>query len=74
MMTGHMTALREATIRLTVIGPAQHRQAVDAVIDTGFNGFLTLPMPIVHALQLPFVGHRRAGAGHSCSSASLPWI
>ena len=60
MMTGKVTALCEATVRLTVTGPDQHWQAVDAVLDTGFNGFLTLPSHMVRALQLSFVGNRRA--------------
>jgi len=33
---------------------------VDTVLDTGFNGFLTLPSHMVRALQLSFVGNRRA--------------
>ena len=60
MMTGRMTARREATLRLTVLGPDQRQHAVDAVLDTGFNGFLTLPSHVVQTLRLPFVGHRRA--------------
>jgi len=60
MMMGKVTALREATISLMVTGSGQHWQAVDAVLDTGFNGFLTLPSHMVHALQLAFVGNRRA--------------
>jgi clan AA aspartic protease len=36
---------------------------VDAVLDTGFNGFLTLPSHVVRTLRLPFVGHRRATLG-----------
>ena len=63
MMTGRVTALHEATLRLTVIGPDQRPQAVDAVLDTGFNGFLTLPSHVVRTLRLPFVGHRRATLG-----------
>jgi clan AA aspartic protease len=63
MMTGRVTALREATLRLTVVGPDQRPQAVDAVLDTGFNGFLTLPSHVVRTLRLPFVGHRRATLG-----------
>ena len=63
MMTGRVTALREATLRLAVIGSDQRQQAVDAVLDTGFNGFLTLPSHVVHTLRLPFVGHRRATLG-----------
>lgn len=60
MMTGKVTALREATIPLMVTGPGQHWQAVGTVLDTGFNGFLTLPSHMVRALQLSFVGNRRA--------------
>jgi clan AA aspartic protease len=63
MMTGRVTALREATLRLTVIGPDQRQQVVEAVLDTGYNGFLTLPSHIVRPLQLPFVGYRRATLG-----------
>lgn len=63
MMTGRVTAHREATLPLTVLGPDQRQQAVDAVLDTGFNGFLTLPSHVVRTLQLPFVGHRRATLG-----------
>jgi clan AA aspartic protease len=63
MMTGKVTALREATVCVTVTGPNQHRQVVDAVLDTGFNGFLTLPSHMVPALRLSFVGNRRATLG-----------
>ena len=34
-------------------------QQIEAVIDTGYNGYLTLPGRLVTALQLPFAGHRR---------------
>jgi clan AA aspartic protease len=64
MMTGRVTALREATIRLAVSGPDQCQHAVDAVLDTGFNGFLTLPSHLVQTLQPPFAGHRRASLEH----------
>lgn len=63
MITGRMTALREATIGLAVTGPTQRRQVIEAVLDTGFNGFLTLPNHVVRALGLPFMGNRRATLG-----------
>ena len=50
---------REAIIELEVSGPNQASHRIEAVIDTGFNGSLTLPSQLVTALQLPFAGHRR---------------
>jgi clan AA aspartic protease len=63
MITGRVTALREATIGLTVTGSNQRQQVLEAVLDTGFNGFLTLPNHVVRALGLPFVGNRRVTLG-----------
>jgi clan AA aspartic protease len=54
MITGVVNAEGEATIRLTVLGPSG-QQAVEAVIDTGFSGFLTLPFTIVASLGLPWL-------------------
>ena len=41
---------------LTVRGSAGSAQEVEAVIDTGFSGFLTLPSALVAALGLTFDG------------------
>ncbi len=50
---------REALIELEVSDPGQPVAKLEAVIDTGYNGYLTLPYDLVTALQLPFAGHRR---------------
>lgn len=60
MITGTVNPDREATIRLVVRGPAGQDQEVEAIIDTGFNGFLTLPPSVVAALGLPHLGRGRA--------------
>ena len=52
MITGTVNADYEAVIRLQVQGPTGHAHDVDALIDTGFNGFLTLPPALVTALGL----------------------
>ena len=52
MITGTVNADSEAIIRLQVQGPTGHAQDIDALIDTGFNGFLTLPPAVVTALGL----------------------
>jgi clan AA aspartic protease len=55
MMTGTVNAELEALLRLSVRDPADQRHEVEAVIDTGFNGFLTLPPALVAALGLPWL-------------------
>lgn len=54
MITGTVSADREAIIQLKVIGSSQQEQLIDAVIDTGFTGFLTLPPAFITLLNLPF--------------------
>ncbi len=63
MIRGRVTADRDATIPLEVTGPNRQWQWTEAVIDTGFNGFLSLPSALVHTLRLPLVGNRRATLG-----------
>ncbi|HXH13900.1 MAG TPA: clan AA aspartic protease [Alphaproteobacteria bacterium] len=60
MITGIVTANREATIQLVLTGPNHRPEVVEAILDTGFNGFLTLPSHVVRTLALPFAGNRRA--------------
>ena len=42
----------EATLRLVISNSDSQRQVIDAVIDTGFTGFLTLPLLVLTNLQL----------------------
>ena len=55
MIIGVVNANREATIPLVVMGLQGHQQDVEAIIDTGFTGFLTLPPPLVMALGLSWL-------------------
>lgn len=52
MITGLVNTNREATIRLVVRGPGGQESEVEAIIDTGFDGFLTLPPAFATALGL----------------------
>ncbi len=63
MMTGQITANRGAVIELEIVGSEQIREKAEAVIDTGFNGYLTLPSDVVSHLQLQLAGNRRATLG-----------
>ena len=60
MIEGVVNAAREAVVPLTVADTAGRTQPIDAVIDTGFSGFLTLPAALVLELRLPFVTRGRA--------------
>ncbi|MBI3247573.1 MAG: clan AA aspartic protease [Deltaproteobacteria bacterium] len=60
MITGIVTSTREAVISLTVHGPNGQEQEIEAVIDTGFNGSLTLPTALITALELPWRRRGRA--------------
>jgi clan AA aspartic protease len=58
-MRGRVTAdAREAVIALEVLGAHGDRAEIEAVIDTGFTGFLTLPADLVRSLSLPLRGSR----------------
>jgi clan AA aspartic protease len=60
MRTGRVNAHREAVLRLTIRGPAGQRQNVEAVIDTGFDGWLSLPPALITSLGLPWRRRGRA--------------
>jgi clan AA aspartic protease len=69
MITGVMTASHQAIVRLTVHGPEGQEQEIDAVIDTGFDGILTLPPSLIATLGL--VWRRRGRALLADGSESL---
>ena len=63
MITGKITTNREAIIELEVIGLNQSREKVEAFIDTGFNGYLTLPNDLINYLKLQRAGSRHVTLG-----------
>jgi len=60
MINGIVNVQIEAIITLKVLGSSGAEVAVEAVIDTGFNGYLTMPQPLIDFLGLPW---RRRGSG-----------
>ncbi|HEY4574854.1 MAG TPA: clan AA aspartic protease [Thermoanaerobaculia bacterium] len=60
MITGRVNAGLEATVRLSLRGSQGGETVVEAVVDTGFSGFLTLPPDLVEELGLKF--HKRGQA------------
>jgi clan AA aspartic protease len=62
MMEGRVNQRCEAVISVAVRG-GDKIKSVNAVIDTGFNGFLSLPIAIIMELGLPWKYRDRATLG-----------
>ena len=60
MIQGVVNSAYEAVIPLTVQGPSRRTRDIQAVVDTGFTGFLTLPSPLVTELGLLYRHRGRA--------------
>ena len=56
MIQGVVNAAYEPVVTLALQGPSGQDVEIEAVIDTGFNGYLTLPPGLVADLGLPLVG------------------
>ena len=60
MIQGVVNAAYEAAVALSLEGPAGQTQDIEAVVDTGYSGFLTVPTSLVEELGLPFAYEGRA--------------
>ena len=60
MITGRVNTNLEATVRLSLRSRHGDETVVEAVVDTGYSGFLTLPVDLVKKLGLKF--HKRGQA------------
>src|SRR2546428_10382179 len=60
MITGVVNARLEATIRLTLRGPNGQSRRVKAVVDTGFDGWLSLAPELIAHLGLSWDRRGRA--------------
>jgi clan AA aspartic protease len=63
MIIGVVNAHREAIIALIVQDTNGQGHDIDAVIDTGFTGFLTLPPALIAVLGLTWRGYATAVLG-----------
>ena len=79
MIRGVVTADYDAIIRLVVIGSRGQRERIEAVVDTGFDGWLSLPLSMIRDLELPWFRRGRASLGDGSESlfniyrGSLVW-
>jgi len=60
MILGTVNTDREAVLRLRVFSLPGQSQEIDAVVDTGFTGFLTLPLSVIANLGLTRISRGRA--------------
>jgi clan AA aspartic protease len=52
-MIGRVTGTPEAILTLSVHGPHGDPLRIDAILDTGFTDYLTLPQDVIRKLGLP---------------------
>ena len=60
MIQGAVNAAYEPVVTLAVHGPSGQEREIEAVIDTGFNGYLTVTPALAAELELGFRGTSRA--------------
>ena len=60
MIQGVVNASFDAVVRIPIRGHLGQEREIEAVIDTGFNGFLTLPPSLIRELGLPLMSKVRA--------------
>jgi len=63
MIRGRVNAHREALVSLLLRGTQGEEHPTEAVIDTGYNGFLTLAPDLIEMLGFPFLRSSRAILG-----------
>jgi clan AA aspartic protease len=59
MIVGHVNQNLEAIFPLRLRDTTGREHAIDAVIDTGFNGSLTLPIKVISDLDLAWHGREQ---------------
>ena len=63
MVVGQITAAREIVFRLAVFDRHEEAHEFRVILDTGFDGYLTLPPTVADALGLPEIEQRRIFVG-----------
>jgi clan AA aspartic protease len=54
MISGIVSEELAATVRLTIRAPSGEEPELEVIVDTGFNGWISLPSAVVSQLGLPW--------------------
>lgn len=79
MILGQVNPRTEAVIPVMIRDASSQLLTQDAVIDTGFSGYLTLPLATITTLRLPFLSSRVFSLGNNAQAnfdiykATLLW-
>ena len=57
MLKGLVNSRGEPVVRITLLSSTNRSQSHSAVIDTGFNGTLSLPESLIQRLRWRWIGH-----------------
>jgi len=60
VIEGRINNRYEPVVTITVVSPTGESRELEAVVDTGFNGFVILPPDLVQELDLPFLNSSQA--------------
>ncbi|MDE2779215.1 MAG: clan AA aspartic protease [Chloroflexota bacterium] len=60
MIEGRINHRYEPVVNITIVSPTGQTRELEAVVDTGFNGFIILPADLVEELELPFLNSSQA--------------
>jgi clan AA aspartic protease len=60
MIVGVVNGSNEPVLQLDLVGNNGQRQSVELIVDTGFTGFMALPLAVVRALGWPWCGRALA--------------
>ena len=67
MIEGRVNESYEATVKLNLVDAAGQNREVEAIIDTGYNGYLTLPTVLIEVMGLPWQGQNEVSLADGTS-------
>lgn len=67
MIHGRVNESYEAVVTLNLVDATGQNREVEAIIDTGYNGYLTLPTALIEVMGLPWQGQNEVSLADGTS-------